>query len=274
MRRGPEGRELVREGSPEMDSYIESEIQGCPTGCPGVEKFDSSSILDVFRSVKHQTGIKRPLPMSTLSVLVAAVRELAKARPVFHSEADFQHALAWQLQVSFDCEKIRLEVPFREEDAGTKHLDLLFSLEGQRVAVELKYKTRKLHHEHAGEFFALKDHGAENHGRYDFLRDIQRLEQFVHDGRAEHGVAILLTNNQKYWSLPSGKGTLDSMFRLTEERVISGRLTWSSQASAGTTEGRADPIILQGTYTSFWQQYSKVTSMPEGEFRFLAWQVE
>lgn len=27
-----------------------------------------------------------------------AMASLAKGRPIFHSEADFQHALAWQLQ--------------------------------------------------------------------------------------------------------------------------------------------------------------------------------
>ena len=39
----------------------------------------------------------------------ATLAKLAKKRPVFHSEADFQHALAWELQLDDPTAGIRLE---------------------------------------------------------------------------------------------------------------------------------------------------------------------
>lgn len=35
----------------------------------------------------------------TAAMVEASLGRLAARRPVFHSEADFQHALAWQLQL-------------------------------------------------------------------------------------------------------------------------------------------------------------------------------
>jgi hypothetical protein len=46
---------------------------------------------------------------------------LAERRPVFHSERDFQHALAWQIQLAYPEAQIRLEPRPRR----SIHLDLL-----------------------------------------------------------------------------------------------------------------------------------------------------
>jgi hypothetical protein len=48
--------------------------------------------------------------------------DLAISRPIFHSEADFQHALAWKLQGRFPTAKIRLEVA-----RDSQHIDILFT---------------------------------------------------------------------------------------------------------------------------------------------------
>ncbi len=48
----------------------------------------------------------------TLDILHKLMADLAAHRPIFHSEADFQHALAWQIHEAMpDCE-IRLEWPY------------------------------------------------------------------------------------------------------------------------------------------------------------------
>lgn len=64
---------------------------------------------------------------------------LARKRPVFHSEADFQFALAWEIRKrrGFD---VRLEFPpFPNE---RMRLDIWVPELG--TAIELKYLTRKL----------------------------------------------------------------------------------------------------------------------------------
>ena len=65
---------------------------------------------------------------------------------MFHSEADFQFALAWRIKEATSHD-IRLEFkPFPEE---RMYLDLWVPAIG--VAVELKYLTRKLEVERDGE---------------------------------------------------------------------------------------------------------------------------
>jgi len=61
--------------------------------------------------------------------LVAALSALAERRPVFHSERDFQHSLAWQIQLSCPEAQIRLEPRPRR---GI-HLDLLVRVGERRM---------------------------------------------------------------------------------------------------------------------------------------------
>lgn len=48
--------------------------------------------------------------------------DLLKERPVFHSEADFQHALAWSIHRVYPDAKIRLE--YRPPSFGRHYVDL------------------------------------------------------------------------------------------------------------------------------------------------------
>ena len=93
---------------------------------------------------------------------------------------------------------------------------------GAAVAVELKYKTRKLLVELDGEAFSLASHSAQDIGRYDFIKDIFRLEKIVPSLENCVGHAIMLTNDSSYWTSHS-KSTVDEAFRLTEGRVLKDR---------------------------------------------------
>ena len=199
--------------------------------------------------------------------------DLATQRPLFHSEADFQHALAWFVHEFDRNTVVRLELPFRCDDLN-EYLDLQFTNGGESLAVELKYKTRQLLFQHAGEDFSLAQQGAQDIGRYDFLADVTRLERFVADKRATAGCAILLTNDPSYWSEPRRHGTVDEQFRLTEGRVVAGSLAWLEHAAPGTMRGREKPIKLNGTYTAHWKPYSMPCEPPGGEFRYLAWHIK
>lgn len=198
---------------------------------------------------------------------------LASQRPIFHSEADFQHALAWSIQQSYPNTVIRLELPFRTEDSS-EYLDMQIANGSQSFAVELKYKTRRLTHLQAGEQFNLKQQGAQDLGRYDFLADVGRLERFVASKLATAGCAILVTNDPSYWSETAHTGPVDQMFRLNEGRDLHGSLTWLEHASAGTMRSREKPITLTGHYTATWRPFSAPSTLPGGEFRFLAWHIE
>ena len=132
------------------------------------------------------------------------MNDLACDRPVFHSEADFQHALAWCIHDAIPDGGVRLE--FKPFPAEPMYLDIW--LPGIGVAVELKYKTRKLNLLREGESFALRDQSAQDISRYDFLKDIQRLEQLRKLPNARVGFTVLLTNDPSYWKHPSRPAAL------------------------------------------------------------------
>lgn len=191
--------------------------------------------------------------------------ELAKSRPVFHSEADFQHALAWALHEE-GAERIRLERYYEVIDG---YLDLEAQVRELRVAMELKYWTRLLEVEIEGEAFRLKNQAAQPISRYDYLKDVTRLEKLVADQKADIGYAIVLTNNPGYWR-ESGRDAIDLNFRLHQGRELQGKLTWGERAGPGTTRGREAPIDLTGVYRADWSSYSEVAGM---SFRYLALEV-
>ncbi len=192
---------------------------------------------------------------------------LAKRRPVFHSEADFQHALAWQMHISNPDADIRLEK--QVATAGSRvHLDLLLQSKAGQIAIELKYKTRSAKLTHADETYLLRNQSAQDIGRHDFLKDIQRLERYVEEHRQAEGFAILLTNDRTYWLKSKKTDSVDSEFRVHEGRVLQGGASWGAKASAGTKHKREEPITLRGKYKVQWVKYSSFGPGVADEFRY------
>ena len=191
---------------------------------------------------------------------------LAESRPIFHSEADFQRDLSETIEVL--GYETHLEFPpFRGE---TKRQDIW--IPEAETLMELKYKTQKLDTRNGGKSFALKYQSADDLGRYDFLKDVQRLERAAKEGiYARHGVAVILTNDSLYWRpSPTGRRTGFDEFRLHEGRRISGAMEWGPTAGPGTRKGREEPIILSGLYKLRWQDYSDLGVVGHSQFRYLA----
>lgn len=208
----------------------------------------------------------------TLTDFLSFLEDLSKRRPVFHSEADFQLALAWHIHETEVNSQVRLEFkPFRSVNM---HLDIWLQTLG--VAIELKYPTRGLEVEREGEVFALRNQSAQDTRRYDFIMDIRRLEQVVYDsGIAKAGFAVLLTNDPSYWEPPQQgwEDRTDGAFRIHEGRVIKGVMDWSKEASEGTKEGRQEPIKLRGAYDVNWRDYSILKEEKYGKFKYLVVEV-
>lgn len=192
------------------------------------------------------------------------MRRLALARPVFHSEADFQHALAWSLKEGHPDLHLRLEAP-RPGRPGA--IDLIARRAGATVlALELKYICVASHYAIEGEAFNLKSHGGNPQRRYDVARDLELLEDYATAHPNVQTGAIVLTNDQGYWN-PRRPGTTDAAFCFSEDRSLTGILGWSATASAGLKQGRTAPINLAKTYRSQWQDYFEAPPRPQ--FRFV-----
>ena len=108
-------------------------------------------------------------------MLPAILQTLSQKRPIFHSEADFQHALAWEIHEQFPEAAVRLE-NWAPGLGNNKRMDLWVRLAEKVLAVELKYGTRKLEAEVEGEFYSLKNQAAQDLFRYDFAKDMMRVE--------------------------------------------------------------------------------------------------
>lgn len=191
---------------------------------------------------------------------------LAKKRPVFHSEADFQHAFAWEIHQKLPTASVRLELPVQVKNQFL-HIDVWVAAQGAILAVELKYKTRGLSVQIGDEQYRLRDHSAQDIGRYDFMKDIQRLEQVAVAHQNITGYAILLTNDSAYWVEPANHSTVDANFRIHDGRIVEGVLAWGTKASDGTKKDREQPLELQGKYLLQWVDYSHPSSARYGEFR-------
>ena len=189
---------------------------------------------------------------------MAALQE----RCVFHSEADFQHHLAWHIHNELGHGEIRLEHPFLKSDSNHREYCDIVLKSPSRIGIELKYKTRSMSININGECFELKNQAAQDLGRYDFLKDVSRLKRWCIENRIGSGYAILLTNDRSYWTCPKKTNTADKDFRI-HNRTVSGKLAWGSGASAGTTKGREARIVLHDKYDLEWKD------TPRHDFKYL-----
>ena len=208
----------------------------------------------------NQRGYSEVLDLASL------MNDLACVRPVFHSEKDFQLALGLCIRDAIPEGGIRME--YKPFPAKPMYVDIWMPRIG--VAMELKYKTRKLNLLCEGESFALRDHRAQEWGRYDFLKDIERLERLSALPNARAGFAVLLTNDASYWEYPDRHDTLDAAFRLHEGRTLTGTMAWSERAGPGTINGHEAPICLNGSYNVHWQDYADMGNGHHRRFRYLA----
>ena len=241
-----------------------------------------------FSSATHRYG-----KIFLMLKITELMNSLSEIREIFHSEADFQHALAWHIHKERKNCQVRLEYPFPGKRKNRKYLDIW--LPDMKIAIELKYRTRKLicHQETSGswidltnkdkstlrqilqqgkELFELRNQGAQDTLRYDFIKDIQRLEQATGpDGPAKTGFAVFLTNDPLYWHPPRKTNPVDGDFRL-DKSVIKGKkkLDWTEEASRGTKKGREKAIRLKKSYKLKWKNFSSLGEKNNQQFKYLA----
>ncbi len=194
--------------------------------------------------------------------------ELSKKRKVFHSEADFQFALAWQIQKSYPKANIRLE--YCPKEFANMHLDILVELDGKNYPIELKYKTNKLSIDLDGESYNLKTHAATSLVRYDVLFDVYRIESLKRElNEYEKGYTIFLTNVKSNWEEPkTSRKAMSQNFLIHNMQIIGGEIDWSNNPSEGST-GSRERFELEGKYTMVWSNYSELDKKKNNIFKYL-----
>jgi hypothetical protein len=207
-------------------------------------------------------------------LIASSMASLARDRPVFNSEFDFQFALAWQIARAHPAAQIRLEKGMPLGSSVIK-LDILVKLGRSLYAIELKYPKAKLRVEVEGELFVLPSAPGDI-TRYDFVRDVHRVEHLVDAGVVHAGCALMLTNLPDFWTPPSGpaKEKYWDAFRVHEGLELTGARSWSASAALGSIHGREASIELARSHLVAWHDYSDVSNIPgrlgQGKFRWLA----
>ncbi|MEN6594958.1 MAG: hypothetical protein ABFC31_08470 [Clostridiaceae bacterium] len=199
--------------------------------------------------------------------LEKCITALRDKREIFHSEADFQFALAWEIQLAYPKAVVHLE--YCPKAMPNMHIDIVVLYGGKFYPIELKYKTANLDVDLGSEAFHLKNHGAQDIGKYDCMLDIQRIESMrgVIPG-FEKGYAVWLTNDSLYWKAPCKTGVFYREFSIHEGSIKRGVMSWDEKTGKGTTKGRTKPVVLRGTYTINWKPYSTVKADRNGEFYY------
>lgn len=198
--------------------------------------------------------------------IINIINILKQKRKIFFSESDFQFALAWEIQNYYKNANIRLE--YCPHQHMNLYIDIIVELDNKVYPIELKYKTKTFIGKDGNEEYNLKNQGAQDIGRYDYLKDIQRIEQFSnYIKNYECGFAIILTNDESYWK-KNRKETVDEQFYLLEDTIKTGKLKWGKNASEGTMKNRNDPIKLIGKYKINWNEYYNFKENENGEFKY------
>lgn len=196
---------------------------------------------------------------------------LAQKRPVFHSEADFQHALAWEFHLHDPSAQIRLEIQPRGYPKGDE-LDISVGSADLSFALELKYIKQSLELSVGSELFCLPYHGAGDTCRHGFLKDIERLERISRTDDKSLLYALLLTNDSSFWELPRKVGFNFDAFRIHEGLELHGVKDWAPRSAAELRQ--LGSIRIDGTYSLKWSDFSVFSNMKHGNFRYLLVRVD
>jgi hypothetical protein len=191
--------------------------------------------------------------------LQATLQALSADRPIFHSECDFQHALAWAIHERVANAHIRLEKP-HEIEGRRRYIDLVVEQDGIACFMELKYKTTETSLVDKGEAYSLKQQGAIDQGSYDILKDVQRIEAVVGERHGRFGFSVTLSNDSRYWRPQRRTDAIDIAFQLVDGRLMEGELAWAPHAGRGSTEKREAPIALRNRHEIRWTGYSSPPS--------------
>lgn len=138
--------------------------------------------------------------------IIEVLNELKERKKYFSSEADFQLALAMQIEKKYGehsviCEYAPdYESDVEESDVEDKksriHIDILYR--NENIPIELKYRTKKAKIDFGAYKISLTNQGAHDEGSYGFWRDVCRIGEYVKKQNASEGYVVFLTNDGWY----------------------------------------------------------------------------
>lgn len=186
---------------------------------------------------------------------------------LLYNERDFQMHLAIFLKEKGAYDKIDVEYSLPKdftqthgyEWGGDLRLDIVVEKDGMFAVVELKYTTKGENkrilrfNSPIGDVKVIRDHYQQNYRRYDFWKDVRRIER-VKEWFPESvvgGVAVMLTNDASYLKVPR-KGVDYEAFSIAKGRVVADGSRYMSWKDPKTKS--YPPIRLDGNYLVQWEE--------------------
>lgn len=224
-------------------------------------------------------------------VIIDVLNNLAKRRPLFWSEADFQFEFAWELHKKLGEEaniylERRHEINSAPSDSANEkatqsttnksldklYVDIWIEYDNKTYPIELKYTTKRCKIYDPENPVETKEQSARDAGCYRFLWDIKRLEEIKTSllNKEVKGYAIMLTSDAGYYN-KSEQPTLFDNFRLTEGRTIppdtsDREFKWildkiAAEKIKSHWTKQWPEFMLKGEYKLEWQDYNSETSI-------------
>lgn len=216
----------------------------------------------------------------------------------FFNELELQIFVARELEKVFKAGyKVHLEYqlpkgwnPIFDEGYqrwGTEkpYFDIVIEHENQFIAIELKYKLKKIRLRPEERFLRfgekandrnlilVTNQSAENEGRYDFWKDVKRIEILSKAfDNVIGGIAILVTNQENYKN--SNENFKYSNFNLSDSK--NGFLYWNiknEQVREGIPSGEKlkDNKSQKTNWGQEWEHWVRPNFTLEGEYKDLEW---
>lgn len=209
---------------------------------------------------------------------------MSKKRMVFCSESDFQFSFALELKRVVPTSSIFLEKCICT-NSGTYYIDLVFVLNNYSYYIEFKYQTSRCLTSYSRFCIDLKDQGAQDLLRYDYLKDIHRLQDIYNNNPVFFGgaCAIVLTNDRLLYKEPTkyDSKVLDYNFRIHDRMSskypypVPGLVSWNNTLKSGqhwTKNGKRKQSFNVPIIQTNWTLYMsfKDNNNINQDFRYLA----
>lgn len=196
------------------------------------------------------------------------LKSLGKERPIFSSEADFQFALAWQIEKYLKRNKVkdyrvRLEYcPGISFKKTLMHIDIIVFIKEGYIPIELKYKTKEGGYTSGIDKYKLKTQGARNISCHAYIKDINRIEYLrdeYKDFKFIEGYTIFLTNDEVYLRKPNKNCDYRKLSLHNETNHIL-RKNKYLKFNNGVCAKKYPSIRLKDDYKINWNVYSEIDS--------------
>lgn len=191
---------------------------------------------------------------------------LSRERPIFHSEADFQFALAWALKSVDPQAHLRLEYPIGNVRGA---VDIVAMSNGRPAyALELKYVKTRTKMQIGDETYDLPDSLSDSY--YYVCNDLARMERFVAENPGACAGVLVLSNRPLSWNEWTHQRGCHA-FRISEGRTLSGILDWPRERVRNRlSRDMRDRIELRGSYPLLWRSFgSSDREQTSRSFRYL-----